>query len=443
MTFLFEIIRLGLQNLRLHMLRSVLTSLGIILGVAAVIIMVSIGEGNKQAALREIQALGATNVIVRSVRPPESSSMGTQERTFSLRYGITRQDMRRVETSMTTAAHIVPLKAVGADISYRDKREISQSFGTTPELARVANLRVLPGGRYLSDEDLTARKPVAVIGSDVAEKFFRLRDPIGETFRIDDRLFTVVGVLRPIGLAGGAGSALVGRDLNRDVHIPLTAAQMLFGDDVTRRTSGSFSSETVELHEVYITSNSTENVMQDANLVRRIVEAGHPPMTDVQIIVPWELLENAKKTALVWNIVLISIAAISLLVGGIGIMNIMLASVTERTREIGIRRALGATRRHILAQFLVETGSLSSAGGLIGIALGIGVSIGIARILPWILNISLIRRFLDAKFTLETQVTGWSIIAAFLVAVVVGLVFGIYPAMVASRQDPIVALRHD
>jgi putative ABC transport system permease protein len=174
-----------------------------------------------------------------------------------------------------------------------------------------------------------------------------------------------------------------------------------------------------------------------------MIRAGHPDMNDVELIVPWELLENAKKTALVWNIVLISIAAISLLVGGIGIMNIMLASVTERTREIGIRRALGATRRHIIWQFLVETGTLSAVGGLLGIAVGVGLSIGVGQFLPWLLSLPFMRSFVSAKLNLETQITWWSIIVSFMVAAMVGLAFGIYPAMVASRQDPIVALRHD
>src|SRR5690606_1351967 len=177
--------------------------------------------------------------------------------------------------------------------------------------------------------------------------------------------------------------------------------------------------------------------------VRRVMQLDHPDLSDIQLIVPWELLENAKKTALVWNIVLTFIASISLLVGGIGIMNIMLASVTERTREIGIRRALGATRKHIIAQFLVETGALSAVGGLIGIVIGVGVSVGIEKVLPAVLKLPLLKGFAKTAFSLETQVTSWSIIASFVVAAMVGLVFGIYPAIVASRKDPIEALRHD
>jgi putative ABC transport system permease protein len=285
--------------------------------------------------------------------------------------------------------------------------------------------------------------PVAVIGSEVAEKFFASVDPINQVFRIKDQAFKVVGVLKPIGLAGGAGSALVGRDLNKDVHIPITTAESQFGDLIQRRVAGAFQNEEIQLSEVYVTSDSTEHVLRDAALVRQIIRTGHPEFNDVQLIVPWELLENAKKTALVWNVVLISIAAISLLVGGIGIMNIMLASVTERTREIGIRRALGATRKHIVAQFLVETGSLSAVGGLLGIAVGIGLSLAIGMALPWFMRLPMMRGVVQTRINLETQVTWWSIVVSFLVAATVGLAFGIYPALVASRQDPIVALRHD
>jgi putative ABC transport system permease protein len=443
MGFFFEIFRLGLNNLRLHKLRSFLTSLGIILGVAAVIVMISIGEGTKQAALREIQALGATNVIVRSVKPPESNQIGSEERSFVVSFGITRQDLRRLRSFLDDVVDIVPLKSVGAELSRRSQRTVSQTFGTTPALRDAAKLRLEPRGRYITAEDVRAGRNVAVIGSQVAQQFFPLDDPLGSEFRIDDRVFRVVGVLKPVGLAGGAGSALVGRDLNKDVHIPLTTAELEFGDMVIRRQSGSFSGEEVQISEIYVTAEAPEKVVEMASRVRRIIELEHEDLSDVEIIVPWELLENVKRTQLVWDIVLISIAAISLLVGGIGIMNIMLASVTERTREIGIRRALGATRQHIVAQFLVETGSLSATGGVLGIGFGVGVSLMLGSIVPWILSLPMFSGAAPTKVSLETQVTGWSIVASFLVAAAVGLIFGVYPAIVASRQDPIVALRHD
>ncbi|MCP3860191.1 MAG: FtsX-like permease family protein, partial [Phycisphaeraceae bacterium] len=285
--------------------------------------------------------------------------------------------------------------------------------------------------------------PVAVIGSEIADTFFRLEDPVGKDLRIDSQVFKVVGVLEPIGLAGGAGVALVGRDLNKDVHIPITSARQNFGDIVVRRTSGSFSGEDVKISEIYLQADNTDEVIELAQLATRILEMEHPTFRDVQVIVPWELLQNAKRTMLIWNIMLVSVAAISLLVGGIGIMNIMLASVVERTREIGIRRALGATRNHIIAQFLVETGSISSLGGILGIALGVGISFGLGSFVPWLLSFPAFRELVEGEFKIEPVIAPWSIWSSLLVAVGVGLIFGIYPAIIASRKDPIDALRHD
>jgi len=440
--FFLEIFRLGLRNLGLHKLRSTLTSLGIILGVAAVIVVVAVGEGNKIGALREVSALGATNIIVRSSKPPEAANSG-QARTFFVAYGLLRQDLRRLGTALSDATAVVPLKAVGSDVSFENQRITSQVFGTTPELLEVARLRLEPRGRYLSAEDVESRAPVCVIGSEVARQFFRLRDPIGATIKVDNTVFRVVGVLEPVGLAGGRGSALVGRDLNKDIHIPVSTAESQFGDMVMRRQSGSFSGEQIELSEIYVVAPETDAVVPLAERVRRIVESGHPSLADVQIVVPWELLENAKRQLMVWNVMLVVVAAISLLVGGIGIMNIMLASVTERTREIGIRRALGATRKHIVLQFLVETGALSTLGGVIGILLGVGIASGLRPLLELITRLPWLAGAFDGRLTLEPRVTIWSIAVSFLVAAGVGLIFGIYPAIIASRKDPIVALRHD
>ena len=437
----FETIKLGIKSLKLHALRSFLTSLGIILGVASVIIMVSIGEGNKQSALKAIRSLGATNIIVRSQKPPESQSLN-QTRSFIAVFGMTSVDRRRIE-EFVAADQIIPLKAIGSEVSRRAVRTTSQAFGTVPKLRETANLRIQEGGRYLVEGDIERGSLVAVIGAEIAKLFFPLSNPVGQTIRIDSRVLTVVGVLEPIGLAGGKGSALVGRDLNKDIHVPITTAKLEFGDTVFRRQSGSFSGEQVEISELYITAPSTEHVVSIANHVRSIMKVGHPQLKDVSIIVPWELLESVRRTTATMNILLTAIAAISLLVGGIGIMNIMLATVIERTREIGIRRAVGASRGDIVTQFLVETGALSALGGLLGILLGVGISTGLEVILPWILNLPGLSGIVDIGTEIETQVTGWSIIISFLVAAGTGLIFGIYPAIIASRQDPIVALRHD
>jgi putative ABC transport system permease protein len=434
-TFIFEIIRLGLTNLRLHVLRSVLTALGIILGVAAVITMVSIGEGKKQAALEQIERLGARNIIIRSVKPPETRQSGEQ-RGWQVSYGLERATFDAIESAFPTAARIVPLKSVGSEVLRNEQKQPSQAFGTTPEYARVVNLEV-ERGRYLSTYDVEERAPVAVIGAHIADDFFPLEDPLNRTIRIDQQVFEVVGVLREIGLAGGSGAALVGRDLNADVHIPITAAKERFGDVVTRRSAGSFSAEKVELSEIVYESPGRDRVLSDARRMERLLTTHHEGMQDVKMFVPRELLESAEQEALQTNILLGAIAGISLLVGGIGIMNIMLASVTERTREIGTRRALGATRGHIVWQFVVETGVLSVLGGVIGVGLGIGLTVLIG------LGATDLAKMFGAETEMRTALTSWSILVSFTIATLTGLIFGIYPALVAARQDPIVALRHD
>lgn len=435
--FIYEIIKLGLNNLRLHKLRSFLTALGIIFGVTSVIVMVSIGEGSKQAALEQIERLGARNIIIRSVKPAESAERQQgQQQSFQISYGIKRTDLEAIRELFQNADQIVPVKSVGMQVVRGAKRKTSQAYGTTPTLKDVANIRI-KRGRYLTQDDLDNFAQVAVIGDTLARTFFPFDDPLGSTIRIDSQVFMVIGILEPVGLAGGSGAALIGRDLNEDMHIPITTAQSRFGDELFRRTAGSFSAEKVEVEEIYYSAASRDTVLQDAAGLKRLMSVKHAGMNDISIIVPFELLEQAERAALTWQIVLGSIAGISLLVGGIGIMNIMLASVTERTREIGIRRALGATRKNIITQFIVETGVLSAIGGLLGVALGVGISMGINPAFEFV------KRFTEIDSELATQITMWSIVLSFAVAAITGLIFGIYPAIVASRQDPIVALRHD
>lgn len=433
MTFLLETIRLGLSNIRLHALRSVLTAIGIILGVAAVITMIAIGEGSKRAALAQIERLGARNIIIRSIKPPESANQGGgNRRQFLAKFGITRDDLRVIEGAFPDAANVVPLKSIGAQVLRDSLRKQSQAFGTTPALKDVANLTVARG-RYLTEGDLSEHAAVAVLGHDMARTMFPFDDPLGSTLRIDEQVFTVIGVLAPVGTSGGAGAALVGRDFNLDIHVPLTTAQARFGDAVVRISSGSRSSEEVQIREVIYEASSRDRVLSDAAMLKRAVQVRHPKMDDVQFVIPYQLLEDARSAALRWQLVLAAIAAISLVVGGVGIMNIMLASVTERTREIGIRRALGATRKHIVWQFLVETSVLSAVGGLMGVAAGIGLSLAIG----WGAK----RLFAGAELT--TSIPLWSVLVSFIAAALTGLVAGIYPARQAARQDPIVALRHD
>ncbi len=442
MTFFFETFRLGLTNLRLHLLRSVLTALGIILGVASVIVMSSLGEGAKRAAMDQIEQLGARNIIVRSQKPPETQTPQQGNRSgWVSRFGLTRQEFEVIAFNFPNVERIVPLKSVGGQVLRNERRMVSQAFGTTPELIHAINLRV-ERGRYLTEQDMQGEELVAIIGSKVAENMFPLEDPLGQTFRIDSRVFTVVGVLRNVGLAGGSGAALVGRDLNLDVHIPLTTARAVFGDATFRGTGGNRQNEEVQVSEIIVTSRTRDTVLLDAERMKRILEVRRTGMTDVGLHVPYELLENARKQAITYQMVFGSIAGIALLVGGIGIMNIMLASVTERTKEIGIRRAMGATKRNILLQFLVETGVLSTLGGVLGVGLGVGLSLLVGQLVK-LGNLQIFSGLTKGATDLPpTQVTLWSIVLSFTVAVLTGLVFGIYPARRAAAQDPIVALRH-
>jgi len=429
MNFLLETLRLGVSNLALHKLRSLLTALGIIFGVASVITMVAIGEGNKARALADIQSLGATNIIARSVKPEEPKDANESMRRL-ISYGLTRRDLRQIETTVSPVKTIVPLKQVAVTALNGRHRAPAVVFGTTPELINVASFRVARG-RYLLPVDIERADNVVVIGAEIAPRLFPLEDPLKGTLLIEGQLFRVIGVLEPIGLAGGAGSALVGRDLNFDAHIPLTTAQSRFGDTQVIRQAGSFEARRVEISELYIQAPDQNAVRDVADQVDLILAAAHGKAQDTSLVVPLELLRQAERTQLMFNALMIAIASISLLVGGIGIMNIMLATVTERTREIGIRRALGATRRHVMTQFLVETAVLSCVGGLIGVALGVGGALALA--------------LLNERFPAvgKPQITLWSILVSFAVATSVGIVFGLYPAARAAGQDPIVALRHD
>jgi len=424
MTFLIETLRLGWGNLLRHKLRSLLTMLGIIIGVGAVVAIAAYGEGVKQAALSDILQLGSHNIIIKSVKPPAPDTAGSQS--IMVAYGLTRADAQRV-AALPGVEQIVPLKKVAEKVYHLEHSITAPVYGTTPDLPAAASLRVARG-RYLAATDDDNK---SVIGAEVAAKLFPLEDPLGREIRVDDYVFTVVGVLREVGVAGGAGAALVGRDLNFDVHIPIAVARTLFGDDRREFGQGSITLESVQITEMIVRAGEDADVRDVAAAAERAVEKDHPAMADISVIVPLELLEQAERTEFRSMLASIIIGALSLGVGGIGIMNIMLASVTERTREIGIRRALGATRAHIVWQFLVETAVLSCLGGVVGIGLGLGAA-GVMTLLAG--------RFEGLEPAVVTP--AWPTIA-FAVAVAVGVLFGLYPAIKASQQDPMVALRHE
>ncbi len=429
--FFLETLKLAITNLYLHKLRSFLTTLGIIIGVLAVVTMLAIGEGAKRRTRQDVEQLGATNIILRSV-PPPSSSQSTAKSSYELRYGITRDDYDTLRSQMAggvinTIDLVVPLRDVGQEVTFGEVRAEAAAIATTPEFLKVANLAV-GEGRFINELDMQDHRAVCVLGYSARQQLLGSANALGQSIKIGTKIFEIVGVMGGIGLAGGKGAALTGRDLNKDIYFPMTTARDMFSDTIVRRTSGSRERKVIELSEVYVRVNTADDVEPVAGTLKRMMDMRHTDQRDVEIFVPRELLNQANKTQRLFNFVLGGIALLSLLIGGIGIMNISLATVTERTREIGIRRALGAKRLHIILQFLIETTALSVVGGLLGVAGGI--------ILPKAITLLTSGEF-------PTYVTMISVAISFSISAGVGIAAGLYPAIVAAHKDPIEALRHD
>ena len=388
------------------------------------------GRGASHEAQEQIRRLGSNNIILRSLKPEEEQKASTT-RSYVLDYGLTYSDVRRIRSTIPGVTVVVPGRLIRKYVWNATRRVDAEILGTVSWYPEMRQLNVVEG-RFFSDVEMEYQKNVCVLNRMMAARLFPIESPIGRNVRVDSDYYKVVGVIEAessrvnVGNPNGDGTpAPTDASVAARMYIPLEAAKARFGEVIMKRRSGSFEAERVELHEATVKVRQQDDVEETALIVDEIIKKAHKK-NDYEIVVPLELLRQAERTKQIFNIVLGAIAAISLIVGGIGIMNIMLASVTERTREIGIRRALGAKKRDIVIQFLVETVILSGAGGVIGVMLGVAI--------PF---------FITLFANMVTIVTPWAPLIAFSISALVGMVFGIYPALRAANMDPVEALRHE
>lgn len=444
----FRTLQLAFKSLLLHKLRSGLTMLGIVFGVFSVIAMLAIGEGASEQAQQQVLQLGATNIIVRSIKPPEGGPGPGAEQSRVLRYGLTRDDLKILRSTIPQIRGIVPMREVTLEVMHLKNNLVARVVGCTPDYLGMNHLE-MARGRYLAQEHIRDIANVAIVGAEAAEILFPAIDPIGRQIQIKGQAYEVIGVTKFRTASAAIGGSLSGQDYNKDVYIPLDTFQLRINtnDLLVKMVSGSFSAESLVYDQFTLKVDDADHVVKTAEVVRETLKRTHGSKQDYSVVVPLELLKQADQLRWIFNIVLGSIAAISLVVGGIGIMNIMLATVTERTREIGIRRALGARRRDIISQFLSETVVLSGVGGVIGLCLGLltGPTFKGIRVLldNYILDAGTMDSEVGRIFSqMEPSVAIWSLPLAFGFSVAIGLIFGVYPAKSAAQLDPIEALRH-
>jgi len=428
-----QTIKSGIKSLWMHRLRSTLTTLGIVFGVCSVIAMLAIGEGASQEAQEAIAQLGSSNVIIETVKPPEEKTDASKAEAVR-RYGLTYADAEAIRNTIPNIQVVVPNREIEQEARYLNRRVAIRIKGTTPWHPEIERIRLIRG-RFLSSIDMHHQLAICVLDNQVALKLFAFDDPMGRDVKIQGSYYRVVGIVSQTAMPVLAGEAATsigdsGGAQGDIIYLPLTTARQRFGELNYSISGGSRSAEKVELQKIIVKVDAKQvsglrNMLRMRGILDALLDRLHDKK-DYRTVVPLALLREAARTKRIFSIVLGSIAAISLLVGGIGIMNIMLATVSERTREIGIRRALGATKRDIIIQFLSETLLLTFVGGILGIILG--------SIIP-----SLVTHF----SRMPTVITGSSLVMAFGISAAIGIIFGLYPAYHAANMDPIESLRHE
>ena len=396
---------LAWQGLALHKLRSTLSAIGIVFGVTAVVSMMSVGEGARREILAEIGRLGLTRISVRAgglSEEAESEAVALQSP------GLTLRDAEAISEVCPTVANLAPLRVRSVQVVASNRRVEALLIATTPSFESTEEV-VIASGRFLSDSDLRDAKRVIVLGHDLSKGLFPYQDAMGKRVRVGEEWYSVVGTL------GGRERSkrenrIGGRDINRSALTPLTSLPMLRG----------------LVDEIAITIVDSDEVSGSARLIDSVLRRRHRGASDFDVVVPKDLLAGYERARFQFNVLVGTVAAISLLVGGIGIMNIMLANVSERTREIGIRRSLGASRVDIVEQFLAEAVLLTGAGGAAGILLGVVASFAVSRFAGW-----------------PTATSGATLLTALILAGTTGVGFGIFPAWEAASKNPVDALRHE
>ena len=409
---IWENIHIGFTGLLAHKLRALLTMLGIIFGVGAVVAMLSIGEGARLEALKQIELMGMNNIIVQDAEL-EGEELVEARAGFS--QGLTEADAAAIEAVIPQVIAAIPLRRDETKVQFGSLSLKVNLIGSTPFYVSAQNLTV-EAGRFPNWDDLSGNRKVCAIGNGVKRELFPFSDPLGKDIKINEQWFRIVGVMAAKDVSIRKIGGYQVRDFNQDVIVSLSCSKQYFPRNPMESP----------LEQIIIKMEGETDIRAVGDVLRRMLFRRHHEQDDFSVIIPEELLRQSQATQRIFNIVMGAIAGISLLVGGIGIMNIMLSSVLERTREIGIRRAVGARKTEIMSQFLIESVVLSFSGGVIGVILGAALAKVITFYAGWITIVSL-----------------YSVFTAFGVASGVGLIFGLYPARRAANLHPIEALRYE